>query len=224
LKIYAHRGASSDFPEMSRAAYMAAIDQGADGFECDLRLTRDGVIVAWHDRDLKRLVGSQREIARSTYSELMSIHPLLTLDEIVDIAIAHKKDLALETKHPVPTRGAVELAIAHGLQTRKAEIAESGIEIDLMSFSPTAVVRARARGIATVFLSTHWLPLRLTRLSSQGPSIALLRKYPGLKRTDQKIFVWTVDTAEDALLCQRSGVDVLITNKPGFIRQVLQNG
>jgi len=209
---------------MSRAAYMAAIDQGADGFECDLRLTRDGVIVAWHDRDLKRLVGSRLQIARSTYSELMSIHPLLTLDEIIDISIAHKKDLALETKHPVPTRGAVELAITDRLEARKSEITESGIDIDLMSFSRSAVVRARALGLATVFLSTHWLPLKLTRLSSQGPSIALLRKYPGLKRPDQKTFVWTVDTAEDALLCQRSGVDVLITNKPGFIRQVLQNG
>ena len=209
---------------MSRAAYMGAIDQGADGFECDLRLTRDGVIVAWHDRDLKRLIGSQLEIARSTYSELMSIHPLLTLDEIIDIAIAHKKDLALETKHPVPTRGAVELAITDRLEARKSEITESGIDIDLMSFSRSAVVRARALGLATVFLSTHWLPLKLTRLSSQGPSIALLRKYPGLKRPDQKTFVWTVDTAEDALLCQRSGVDVLITNKPGFIHQVLQNG
>ena len=224
MKIYAHRGASSDFPEMSRAAYMGAIDQGADGFECDLRLTRDGVIVAWHDRDLKRLVGSRLQIAQSTYSALMSIHSLLTLDEIIDIAIAHKKDLALETKHPVPSRGAIELAVAHCLQTRKAEIAESGIDIALMSFSPAAVVRARARGLATVFLSTHWLPLRLTRVGSQGPSIALLRKYPDIKRIDQKTFVWTVDTAEDALLCQRSGVDVLITNKPGFIRQVLQNG
>jgi glycerophosphoryl diester phosphodiesterase len=61
-------------------------------------------------------------------------------------------------------------------------------------------------------------------VGSQGPSIALLRKYPDIKRIDQKTFVWTVDTAEDALLCQRSGVDVLITNKPRFIRQVLQNG
>jgi len=38
--IYAHRGASADFPEMSFAAYREAISQGADGFECDLRLTK----------------------------------------------------------------------------------------------------------------------------------------------------------------------------------------
>ena len=40
--IYAHRGASFDHPEMSREAYMAAVEQGADGFETDLRLTKDG--------------------------------------------------------------------------------------------------------------------------------------------------------------------------------------
>ena len=45
MLIYAHRGASADFPEMSRAAYLAAVEQGADGFECDLRLTRDGFLI-----------------------------------------------------------------------------------------------------------------------------------------------------------------------------------
>ena len=52
MKIYAHRGASHDFPEMTMAAYESAVHQGADGLECDLRLTKDGVAVLWHDADL----------------------------------------------------------------------------------------------------------------------------------------------------------------------------
>ena len=45
MQIYAHRGASHDFPEMTMDAYENAVKQGADGFECDLRLTKDGVAV-----------------------------------------------------------------------------------------------------------------------------------------------------------------------------------
>ena len=55
MRIYAHRGASGDFPEGSKAAYLGAIEQGADGFECDVRLTKDKQIICYHDKDAKRL-------------------------------------------------------------------------------------------------------------------------------------------------------------------------
>ena len=37
MLIYAHRGASIDFAEGSKAAYLGALAQGADGFECDVK-------------------------------------------------------------------------------------------------------------------------------------------------------------------------------------------
>jgi len=49
MRIYAHRGASGDFPEGSKQAYLAAVEQGADGFECDVRLTKDKQIICYHD-------------------------------------------------------------------------------------------------------------------------------------------------------------------------------
>ena len=57
MKIYAHRGASIDFPEMTMDAYKAAVDQGADGMECDVRLTKDNQMLLWHDADMKRTAG-----------------------------------------------------------------------------------------------------------------------------------------------------------------------
>lgn len=91
---------------MSFEAYQAAIEQGADGFETDLRLTKDGVIVCWHDADMKRVADCELVIADSTYAELRAAYPVLTLVELLELALAHHKNLALETKHPVPTHGA----------------------------------------------------------------------------------------------------------------------
>ncbi len=50
--IIAHRGASGLYPEHTLEAYGAAIDMGADFIETDLVMTRDGVLVARHDRYL----------------------------------------------------------------------------------------------------------------------------------------------------------------------------
>jgi len=52
--VVAHRGASHDNAEHTLGAYVAALDEGAEGFECDVRLTADGHLVCVHDRDLRR--------------------------------------------------------------------------------------------------------------------------------------------------------------------------
>jgi glycerophosphoryl diester phosphodiesterase len=50
--IIAHRGASGYLPEHTLEAYALAIDMGADLIEPDLVFTKDGVLVARHDRYL----------------------------------------------------------------------------------------------------------------------------------------------------------------------------
>jgi len=50
----AHRGASEDEAEHTLAAYERALQDRADGVECDVRLTRDGVPVCDHDRRINR--------------------------------------------------------------------------------------------------------------------------------------------------------------------------
>ena len=88
MKIYAHRGASYDYPEMTMAAFEEAVKQGADGVECDLRLSKDGVAVLWHDTDLTRIANNSAVVSTSSYAQLREIYPpILTLDEILDFAI-----------------------------------------------------------------------------------------------------------------------------------------
>ena len=52
--VIAHRGASGDIAEHTLPAYLAAIETGAAGLECDVRLTRDGHLVCVHDRTVDR--------------------------------------------------------------------------------------------------------------------------------------------------------------------------
>ena len=83
---------------------MAAITDGADGFECDLRLTKDNQVIIWHDSNMLRMANHKAVVAHTEYSELKGIYPeLMLLTELLEIAKKAKKALALETKHPVPS-------------------------------------------------------------------------------------------------------------------------
>lgn len=50
--IIAHRGASGERPEHTLAAYIRAIEQGADYIEPDLVISRDGVLIIRHENEI----------------------------------------------------------------------------------------------------------------------------------------------------------------------------
>jgi len=221
--IYAHRGASFDHPEMSRAAYLAAVEQGADGFECDLRLTKDGVAVCWHDPTMKRIADSDLVIAESTLDEIRAVYPIVTLVELLEIALEFHKGLALETKHPVPTRGAIERELTKVLADYELRISQSGISISIMSFSWLAIASLRRSSWNTVYLIPHrWFAL-INPGRSIGPAVGAIKKLRRSPVAHRKVFVWTANTAEQILLCKRKGVDVMMTDRPGFARTILEN-
>ena len=68
--IVAHRGASAVAPENTAAAFRQAIADGAEGIEFDVRLTKDGVPVVFHDADLKRIAGRDSRVIELTAAEL----------------------------------------------------------------------------------------------------------------------------------------------------------
>jgi glycerophosphoryl diester phosphodiesterase len=71
--VVAHRGASSAVAEHTLTAYVSAIETGAQGLECDVRLTRDGHLVCVHDRTVNRTsdgVGVVSELSLKGLEEL----------------------------------------------------------------------------------------------------------------------------------------------------------
>ena len=210
-RIFAHRGSHSVHQEGSLKAYEAAIKDGADGFECDIRLTSDGELVIWHDPTLERITGHTARISGSTLAELRSITPIATLEELLDLAITNKKDLAIETKHPVRSGRAVERALARLLERRQSDIKQSGIEIFLMSFSWWATsYNSKSRYVGTYLVHNRFY-IPFAQFATAGFNIQILRE-GALPRDPSKILVWTVNTIEDVNLCKEIGVNVIITD------------
>ncbi len=73
-RIYAHRGYHRDnqFPENTIPAFEAAIQQGADGLELDVHLSRDGKPIVFHDKTLQK-IGIPKAILEMSLEELKQI-------------------------------------------------------------------------------------------------------------------------------------------------------
>ena len=72
-QITAHRGSTLKAPENSISAIREAIREGADFAEIDIQTTKDNVPVLFHDINLKRINGSNKEIKDLTYEEVEKI-------------------------------------------------------------------------------------------------------------------------------------------------------
>ena len=71
--VIAHRGASGDVAEHTLPAYLAAIETGVDGLECDVRLTRDGHLVCVHDRTVNRTSNGSGIVSELDLSGLQAL-------------------------------------------------------------------------------------------------------------------------------------------------------
>ena len=204
------------------AAYKAAIDDGADGFECDVRLSKDNQLVLWHDSDMNRIAGNGARIAELTLKEIKTHYQqVMTLEELLVLARDNKKELAIETKHPVRSASAVEKKVMNLLQQEKA-IAD----IHVMSFSWLALENVRKidpqqKTVELLHDTFSFAMRRFTSAQSIGPGITAFRKKPHLNQDPRNLFIWTVDNADDMRFCADNGVDVLITNTPSYARSVL---
>ncbi|MFH2002745.1 MAG: glycerophosphodiester phosphodiesterase family protein [Planctomycetota bacterium] len=77
-RILAHCGGFCPHPENSLSAFRHAVASGADGFECDLRLSADPLVFIAHDDVLERLTGKRarlRELGREEVSTLVLRNP-----------------------------------------------------------------------------------------------------------------------------------------------------
>ena len=187
-QVVAHRGYSHDKPEHTLAAYVAALDAGAEGLECDVRLTADGHLVCVHDRRVDRTTNGRGLVATKELAELDELdfaswkspwggieaeaeapeidedtRRVLTMRRLVETARDYQKpvDLVIETKHPTRYAGLVERRLVELLSS--VGWAGSGSPVRVMSFSPIALTRIKklAPQLEVVLLIDRQYPWQL---------------------------------------------------------------
>jgi glycerophosphoryl diester phosphodiesterase len=157
--VFAHRGSSAAFAEHTRAAYLQALADGADGVECDVHLTRDQHVVLLHDANLDRTSDGTGPVAERTLRELRHLdfsswkgvriperygarsEQFLTLPALLEIlrGAGRPVKLAIELKHPSPYQLKLEDRVLEVLQSAGWEPGSSSMDNVSVSFSPDSV-------------------------------------------------------------------------------------
>jgi glycerophosphoryl diester phosphodiesterase len=211
-QVVAHRGSSRVNAEHTLGAYIAALDEGAEGLECDVRLTADGHLVCVHDRRVDRTTNTSGIVSTMELAQLdeldfaawknpwadlddeapeidLEARKVLTLQRLIEAVADYERpvELAIETKHPTRYGGLVErqlvdLLDSYGL-TRK------GAPARVMSFSYVALNRVKklAPDIDVVMLVDRLYAWQVTKNLVgtdwyAGPGIDLLRENPKFRR------------------------------------------
>lgn len=160
--VFAHRGASAAFAEHTRAAYLQALADGADGVECDVHLTRDQHVVLLHDANLDRTSDGTGPVADRTLQELRMLdfsswkgvripekygarsEQFLTLTDLLGLlrTAGRPVGLAIELKHPSPYQLKLEDRVLEVLRREGWDPLTSTVDnvrVTFMSFSPDSV-------------------------------------------------------------------------------------
>jgi glycerophosphoryl diester phosphodiesterase len=242
--VYAHRGSSAALPEHTLAAYLRALQEGADGLECDVRITRDGHLVCMHDRRLERTSNGRGRVAARTLAELDALdygswHPgpdggepgdrpvadpdrtrLLTLDRLLHAVrdAGRAVRLLIETKHPTRYGSGLERRLLALLDRHglAAPRPDAAVQVTIMSFSPLAVrrMRALAPALPTVLL-----------LELLPPGLHLGRLPFGIRGAGPSIgLVRARPALVPALQAAGNRVYVWTVNRPAEVDLVLAHG
>ncbi len=229
-KIYAHRGASSAAPENTMAAFQLAMDQGADGIELDVMLSKDHQLVVIHDDKVDRTTNGTGRVRDLTLAELKALdagdgEKIPTLDEVLT-RFGGKFLINIELKNYSTPFDAVPVDVA--AMVRDHNVADS---ILISSFNPFNFARFHRilpevpLGMLTFPGWAKFFGYRLFRYDALNPYFKDIDEamVTRVHAKGRQLNAWTVDEAADIRHLAILGVDGLITNQPQRALTVLES-
>jgi len=212
--LLGHRGDCRSAPENTVEAFELALAHGCDGFEFDVRRTRDGQLIVFHDHKLRR-----RSIARNTLETLVGVHrgeAFVSFEDVLQ-QFAGRAYLDIEIKVP-------------GIEGRVTELVRSldRNRFIVSSFIPQVLIEFK-RIAPEVTLGIICDRMRQLARWQSAPADVLIchRKFirpelvNAVHRVGKKLWAWTVNRPEEMLHCAELGVDGLISDDTKLLGNAL---
>lgn len=230
----AHRGAGKLAPENTLAAFRLGAAHGYRMFECDVKLSADGVPFLLHDATLDRTSNGQGLAAELSWDELSRLdagswhspayagEPLVSLEAVVHFCLGQTLCLNIEIK---PTPGSESLTgkvVANAAARLWADAPRGTVLPLLSSFQPAALEAARVaqahlpRALLLESLPTDWLDTAL-----QLDCVAVVCQHTQwdtvsvqqAQSAGLKVLSYTVNEAPAVLRLWALGTDGIITDR-----------
>jgi len=161
--ILGHRGARDMAPENTLAAFQAALDVGADGFELDASRCSTGEIVVIHDDTVDRTTNGSGRVGTMSYYVVRE----MDAGSWFDRQYARERIPSLEEALDL-ARGRARVNI----EIKSTTVTSDGIEQDIAEM-------VRSRGMVEQVIISSFDPLALRRMNKAAPEIACGLLYSG---------------------------------------------
>ena len=234
-EIFAHRGASGYAPENTLEAFRLAMEQGADGIELDVHLTKDGEVVVIHDETLNRTSDGQGKVRDYTLEELkkFSFHNHMEKYQGVQIpTLKEALNLVKNSRIKVNIELKTGIYWYEGIEEKTMDIVKTmGMEdrVIYSSFNHYSIQKVLEQNsdAETAYLFSD-VPLNMekyakdTGVKGLHPAVYHLKMADFLEtylNSGLKVRVWTVNKKEDMKMFMDAGVDAVITNYPDLARK-----
>jgi glycerophosphoryl diester phosphodiesterase len=217
----AHRGDPITERENTLAAFAAAVDEGADMIELDVRCTADGEAVVVHDETLERIWGLCKRVHDVRADEVRA----LGIPDLAQAlgAIPERVQVMVDFEERAVAEPALAAVLAAGALERCIFAGEC--------FDGHRAIRDRAPEARIACTWTSDAPITNALLDELGaeywnPSGHVLARDPEqIERMHARgtlVSVWTIDRREDMQLAVEAGVDAVITNRVAVLIDLLE--
>lgn len=236
--VMAHRGGAHELEENVLASFRTSYEKGIRGFETDVRMTKDGVLVILHDDSLDRTHNASGAVEQKTAAELKGVvskkgQPLLFLEELLDY-LADKPGVYVELEMKTSNRSLYPDDRVREMCKVLHQLAESkkpqGSIYAYTSFDdrPLKEIRSLDEKAPTLLIEGKPLSpeliqraknLRVNYIGCQlsGTSRTMVKE---AQKQGFKVNCWPGHRIEDYYLCLGLGVDVHCTDIPLAVLKV----
>jgi len=230
--LWAHRGASLEAPENTLAAFALAEQQGADGIELDVQLSRDGVPLIIHDDTLERTSTGRGRVDRASWSDLQQLDAghwfaarysgerLPSLAEVLDWA-GGRLQLNLEVK---------DSSAAGVLLATLQQFPEARVLVSSFNHRLLASLRGVDPELPLGFLNDSRFWRHALQRAVRAGAVSFHPRAEHVSRplmmacrqAGVEVYPWTVDAVAVARRLMNLGAAGVFTNRPGPLRRELR--
>lgn len=229
--IFAHRGLALDVPENTAAAFHAAVEKRVSHIESDVRASKDGIPVLYHDADMARVGGEELHIADLNFDEIAEVdlgggHGVLSLDEALrqfpearfnlDIKSA---DAAVPAAKVIEQHSAAHRVLLTSFSSRRRKRSAAAFGAKKPVSSPAALETLSA----VLLLKLGLVPLARLLLKSfvavqipvtiLGMSTATERMIARFHRAGVQVHFWTINDPAQMTTLVAAGADGIVTDR-----------
>jgi glycerophosphoryl diester phosphodiesterase len=233
----AHRGGAIEHVENTMPAFEACLALGYRYLETDVRVTSDGVLVAFHDPTLDRVTDRTGRVENLPWREVKSAliggrEPVIRLDDLLGAWPDVRFNLDIKAAGVLAPL--VRTVRRLGIEDRicLASFSDARIAAARRAFGPDVCTSLGPRGVAALRLSSY-SPRAAGLVRIQAGCAQVPLQLGGRPLVDERfieaaharslqVHVWTVDTEREATEMLDLGVDGVMTDRPAMLRDVLK--